>query len=124
MRRAWLVLVASGVLEAVWATSLGMSDGLTVLAPSIVFLASYLLSMWGLAVAMRSLPLSVSYAVWVAIGAVLTVAWAMTSGAEPVGVVRVLLLVGVIGCVVGLKALGSPRLHRAAPGQAGQSPRT
>src|SRR5690606_12364702 len=87
MRRAWLVLVASGVLEAVWATSLGMSDGLTVLAPSIVFLASYLLSMWGLAVAMRSLPLSVSYAVWVAIGAVLTVAWAMTSGAEPVGVV-------------------------------------
>jgi quaternary ammonium compound-resistance protein SugE len=36
---------------------------------------------------------------------VLTVAFAMTTGAEPVSVVKVLLLAGIVGCVVGLKLL-------------------
>ncbi len=33
----WLVLVLSGVLEAVWATALGRSEGFTRLLPSVVF---------------------------------------------------------------------------------------
>ncbi len=43
------------------------------------------------------------YAVWVAIGAATTVIWAMCTGAESVSIIRVLLLVGLIGCVIGLK---------------------
>jgi quaternary ammonium compound-resistance protein SugE len=61
--------------------------------------------MAGLAFAMRDLPVGTSYAVWVGIGAVLTVAYAMATGAESVSVVKVLLLAGIVGCVIGLKVL-------------------
>jgi quaternary ammonium compound-resistance protein SugE len=99
------VLVLSGVLEAVWATALGRSDGLTRPAPAAVFLVALLLSMAGLAYAMRELPVGTAYAVWVGIGAVLTVGVAMWTGEEPVSPLRLLLLLGIVGCVVGLKAL-------------------
>lgn len=100
---AWLVLVVSGVLEAVWATALGRSEGFSRLAPSIVFGIALALSMAGLAYAMRELPVGTSYAVWVGIGASLTVVYAMVTGTEPVSPVKVLLILGLIGCVVGLK---------------------
>ncbi len=99
----WLVLVVSGVLEAVWATALGRSAGFTRLVPTVVFAVSLLASMAGLAHAMRGLPVGTAYAVWVGIGAALTAGYAMWSGEEPASVVRVLLLVGIVGCVVGLK---------------------
>ena len=102
---SWLVLVLSGVLEAVWATALGRSEGFSRLAPSVVFVVALVLSMVGLAYAMRELPVGTAYAVWVGIGAVLTVVIAMVSGEEPVSVVRLLLLAGIVGCVVGLKVL-------------------
>ena len=102
---SWLVLVLSGVLEAVWATALGRSEGFSRLAPSVVFAVALVLSMVGLAYAMRELPVGTAYAVWVGIGAVLTVVVAMVSGEEPVSAVRLLLLAGIVGCVVGLKVL-------------------
>lgn len=100
---AWLVLVLSGVLEAVWAVALGRSDGFTRAVPTAVFLAAIAASMGGLAYAMRSLPIGTAYAVWVGIGAALTVAYGMVTGAEPASVVGVLLLCGLVGCVIGLK---------------------
>ena len=102
---AWLVLVVSGVLEAVWATALGKSDGFTRLVPSLVFGVALALSMVGLAVAMRSLPVGTSYAVWVGIGAVLTVAYAMQTGAESASLAKVVLMTGIVGCVIGLKVI-------------------
>lgn len=100
---SWFVLVLSGVLEAVWATALGRSEGFTRPAPSIVFGAALVLSMLGLAFAMRELPVGTAYAVWVGIGAGLTVAYAMVTGTEPVTVLRLLLIAGLVACVVGLK---------------------
>ncbi|NLE81434.1 MAG: QacE family quaternary ammonium compound efflux SMR transporter [Rhodococcus sp.] len=102
---AWLVLVVSGVLEAVWATALGKSEGFTKLAPSVTFGVALAFSMAGLAYAMRTLPTGTSYAVWVAIGASLTVAYAMVTGAESASLVKILLLIGLVGCVIGLKVL-------------------
>ena len=100
---AWLVLILSGVLEAVWAIALGRSEGFTRLLPSVVFLVGIVLSMSGLAYALRTLPVGSGYAVWVGVGAALTVAYGMASGAESVTAVKVVLLVGLVGCVVGLK---------------------
>ena len=70
-----------------------------------MFAVALVLSMVGLAYAMRELPVGTAYAVWVGIGAVLTVLIAMVSGEEPVSLVRLLLLAGIVGCVVGLKVL-------------------
>ena len=100
---AWLVLVASGVLEAVWATAMDRSDGFSRLIPSLIFAVSLLFSMAGLAFAMRSLPTGTSYAVWVGIGAALTVGYAMLTGEETASPVKVLLIAGVVGCIAGLK---------------------
>ena len=102
---AWLVLVASGILEAVWATALDRSDGFSRLLPSLIFAVSLLFSMAGLAFAMRSLPTGTSYAVWVGVGAVLTVGYAMLTGDETASPVKVLLIAGVVGCIAGLKVV-------------------
>jgi quaternary ammonium compound-resistance protein SugE len=100
---SWVVLVLSGVLEAVWATALGRTEGFTRLAPTAVFAVALVASMGGLAYAMRDLPVGTAYAVWVGIGAALTAGYAMATGTEPVSVLRVLLLAGIVGCVIGLK---------------------
>ena len=100
---SWFVLVLSGVLEAVWATALGKSEGFSRLAPSVVFATALLASMAGLAFAMRELPVGTAYAVWVGIGAVLTVVYAMSTGEEPLSALKVLFLVMIVAGVVGLK---------------------
>ncbi|WP_370324122.1 multidrug efflux SMR transporter [Euzebya sp.] len=99
----WIVLIASGVLEAVWAAALSRAEGFTRLAPSVVFLVALTASMGGLAYAMRGLPLATAYTVWVGTGAVLTTVYALATGQEALSAVRLLLLAGIVGCVVGLK---------------------
>ncbi|KTS04560.1 DMT family transporter [Microbacterium testaceum] len=103
---SWIVLIASGILEAVWATALGRSEGFTRLWPTVVFGVALVASMGGLAFAMREIPTGTAYAVWVGIGAALTVVFAMATGAEALSLVKVLLVLGLVGCVVGLKLVG------------------
>ncbi|MDN3494565.1 multidrug efflux SMR transporter [Planococcus sp. APC 4015] len=103
---SWIILILSGVLEAVWATALGKSEGFTKLWPSIVFGIALILSMGGLAWAMRDISVGTAYAVWVGIGAALTVGYAMITGEEAFSIVRMLLILGLVGCVVGLKLVG------------------
>lgn len=100
---AWLILIISGAFEAVWAVALSKSEGFSRLAPSLVFAVALVISMGGLAIAMRTLPAGTSYAVWVAIGAVLTIGYSMATGDETISPVKIALLLGLISCVVGLK---------------------
>ncbi|PVE95055.1 multidrug efflux SMR transporter [Microbacterium sp. TPD7012] len=102
---SWIVLIVSGVLEAVWATALGKSEGLTKLWPSIIFFVGLALSMVGLAFAMKDIATGTAYAVWVGIGASLTVIWAMLTGDTEISWLRILLLMGLVGCIVGLKLI-------------------
>lgn len=102
---AWVVLIVSGMLEAVWATALSESDGCRRWRPTLVFLVALAASMAGLAYAMTSLPTGTSYAVWVGIGASLTVLWGIAAGRERATVTRCLLLVLLVGSVVGLKVV-------------------
>lgn len=106
---AWIVLILSGLLEAVWATALGQSQGFTQPIPAVVFVVATALSTLGLGWAMRSIPTGTAYAVWTGIGAVLTVTWAIVTGAETASVLKVVFLAGIIACVVGLKLVdGKP----------------
>ena len=102
---SWITLILSGILEAVWATALGKSDGLSKLWPSVVFFGALALSMFGLAWAMKDIPTGTAYAVWVGIGASLTVIWAMVTGDTDISWARILLLLGLVGCIVGLKLI-------------------
>lgn len=100
---AWIVLIVSGVLEAIWATALGKSEGFSKLTPSIVFGVALVASMAGLAYAMRGLPTGTAYAVWVGIGATLTVVYAMATGEETASLVKIVCIMAIVGGVVGLK---------------------
>jgi quaternary ammonium compound-resistance protein SugE len=103
MSTSWLLLALSGVLEAVWATALGRSEGFSRLVPSLIFVVAAPLSLAGLMLAMKDLPTGTAYAVWVGVGATLTVAYSMAVGDEPFTIVRAALLAGIVGCVIGLK---------------------
>lgn len=104
---AWFVLVVSGLFEAVWATALSNSQGFTKLVPSVIFGIAVAISMGGLAWSMKTIPVGTGYAVWVGIGAVTTAAWAMASGAESASLLKVLFLLGIVGCVAGLHLVSS-----------------
>jgi quaternary ammonium compound-resistance protein SugE len=100
---AWIVLIISGMFEAVWATALGKSAGFTKLWPSVTFAVALTISMGGLAYALREIPTGTGYAVWVSVGASLTVVYAMATGAEAVSLIKIMLLLGLVACVIGLK---------------------
>lgn len=111
----WVVLLASAVLEAVWATAL--SQGAYVL-----FVVAATLSMAGLSFGMKKIPVGTAYAVWVGIGAALTVTWAMITGEEAVSAWKIVFLTGIIACVIGLKFLKSAVVRPPLVGGAGAVP--
>ncbi|MEU8569747.1 SMR family transporter [Streptomyces pathocidini] len=102
---AWAVLVLSGVLETVWAAALSASAGLSRPKPGALFGTALVLSMGGLAYAMRTIPVGTGYAVWVGIGALGTAAYGMAALGDPVTAGRVVCLVLIVAGVVGLKFL-------------------
>jgi len=104
----WLILVLSGLFEAVWATALGRITGFSRPWPIVAFLAGMTLSMAGLAYGMRTIPVGTAYAVWVGIGASATLFYAIAAGEERFSLVKVLLVLGILACVMGLKVVGEP----------------
>ncbi|MGE0217167.1 DMT family transporter [Mycolicibacterium sp.] len=99
---AWLVLLISGCLEAVWATALARANSWR---PMLVVAVAMPASLAGLAYAMTSVPAGTAYAVWVGVGATLTVLWAMLTRREAASVARMMLLGLLVGSVVGLEAV-------------------
>ncbi len=99
----WVVLVLSGLMESGWAIALDKSDGFSNVVPTIVFIVCIVLSMLGLGYASKTLPIGVAYAVWTGIGVVATATISMATGAESASIVKVLLLVGLVGCIAGLR---------------------
>jgi quaternary ammonium compound-resistance protein SugE len=65
----WLLLFAAGLLEVVWASMLKQTYGFTRLWPSVVTIAAMIASFWLLASAVKHIPISIAYPVWVGIGA-------------------------------------------------------
>ena len=67
---AWIYLGIAGLLEVLWATTMKQSEGFTRLWPTIFTAVAMAGSVWLLAIAMRTLPLGTTYAIWTGIGAV------------------------------------------------------
>ena len=97
------ILFVAGLFEIGWAIGLKVADGFTKPLPTVLTIVSMVASIVLLGLALKDLPVGTAYAVWVGIGAALTAGYAMWSGQEPVSVLRVLLLLGIVGCVIGLK---------------------
>jgi quaternary ammonium compound-resistance protein SugE len=100
---AWLLLIVGGLFEVGFTTCLRFVDGFRNLPWTLGFLASVTLSMGLLERAARDIPMGTAYAIWGGIGAAGTVLVGILWFGEPVTSVRILLLVALIACIVGLR---------------------
>lgn len=104
---AWFLLAVAGLLEVGWAIDLkyteGYTEGFTRPLPSVLTLAAMVASVLLLGVAMKSLPIGTSYAVWVGIGAVGTAILGMVLFQEPASAGRLVSLGLIVAGIVGLK---------------------
>lgn len=110
----WIFLTIAGLLEVVWATSMKQSQGFTKPGPSIVTIVAMIVSFVLLAVAMKSLPLSISYTVWVGIGAVGSVILGVAYFQERLNPWQILCVVLIGAGIVGLK-LSTPAKPASTP---------
>ena len=99
----WLWLIVGGLFEIGFTTSLRFVDGFRNVPWTIAFLVSVAISMALLELASRSIPMGTAYAVWGGIGAAGTVLVGICFFGESLGTIRLLLLLGLIGCIIGLK---------------------
>ena len=85
---AWVLLFVAGVFEVVWAYYMKQSTGFTRVWPSVITIATMIVSFVLLSVAMRTLPLGTAYTVWTGIGAVGTFAVGVAVLGEPADATR------------------------------------
>jgi len=100
---AWVLLLIAGLLEVGWAIGLKDTEGFTRLWPSVFTLAAMTGSVVLLALAMKTLPVGTSYAVWVGIGAVGTAILGIVLFGESASAGRLLSLALIVAGIVGLK---------------------
>ncbi|HYN60179.1 MAG TPA: quaternary ammonium compound efflux SMR transporter SugE [Rubrivivax sp.] len=103
----WLILVLAGLFEVGWAIGLKYTDGFTRLWPTVGTVLAMIISLGLLGIAMKSLPVGTSYAVWVGVGAVGTAILGIVLLGEPANAGRLVSLGLIVAGIVGLK-LASP----------------
>jgi quaternary ammonium compound-resistance protein SugE len=100
---SWIYLTIAGVLEVVWAIGLKYTEGFTRLVPSAVTIVAMIVSVWFLALALRTIPVGTGYAVWTGIGAVGTAILGIVLFAEPATAARIGCIALIVAGIAGLK---------------------
>jgi quaternary ammonium compound-resistance protein SugE len=100
---AWFYLFVAGGLEVVATTVFRYTDGLSRIVPTVSFFAIGIFSFYFLNRSLQGVPLGTAYAVWTGIGAAGTALLGVALYNEDAAPARVLLLVALIACIVGLK---------------------
>lgn len=107
MLNPWLSLGIAGLFEVVWAVGLKYTDGFSRLWPSLLTLGAMAVSLYFLALALRTIPLGTGYAVWTGIGAVGTAIFGMILFNESAAIVRLFCIALIIGGIAGLRLTAS-----------------
>ncbi|HKS55019.1 MAG TPA: quaternary ammonium compound efflux SMR transporter SugE [Steroidobacteraceae bacterium] len=100
---AWILLIVAGLCEIVWAIGLKYAEGFTRVWPSVITVVAMLVSIVLLGIAMKSLPVGTSYAVWVGVGAVGTAILGIVLLGESASAGRLASLALIVAGIVGLK---------------------
>ena len=103
----WLYLFAAIGLEVAGTVSLKLSDGLTRLWPSVILFACYAVAFALLALAVKTVNLSIAYAVWAGLGTALIAVIGVFAFGESLGWLKVACIALIIAGVIGLNLGGS-----------------
>lgn len=101
--KAWLCLLCAGLSEVIWAYTMKLSCGFTVLVPSIITVAVLAGGFFLLAKAVNVLGIGTSYAVFTGIGTVLNVGFGILVFGESKSVKKLLCVAAVVIGIVGLR---------------------
>jgi len=103
MTMPWIYLILAGLLEIVWAIGIKYTEGFSRPVPTIITVIAMAVSMYLLALSVRTLPVGTAYAIWVGIGAVGTAIMGMILFDEPAHWYRVVSLMCILIGIAGLK---------------------
>ncbi len=101
----WFYLFIAGALEITWAVTMKMSDGFTILIPSIITGIGYIASALFLSIALKQLPLGTAYAIWTGMGIVGTSVLGVFLFREKLTVPQVICVMLIVVGIAGLKIL-------------------
>lgn len=105
---AWVYLLMAGLLEIAWAVGLKYSQGFSRPAPTAFTVVCMIASFWLLALAMRTLPLGTSYAIWTGIGAVGALIVGIVAFGESMAPMRLASALLIVTGIIGLKISAGP----------------
>ena len=104
---AWFILIIAGLFETVWAVALKYSDGFTRLWPSVITAIAMIISLYLLALSLKSLQLGTAYTIWTGIGALGTVIYGILVFGESKDLLKLLFVMMILGGIVGLRAVSA-----------------
>jgi quaternary ammonium compound-resistance protein SugE len=100
---AWIYLFFAGIFEIGWAIGLKYTAGFTRLMPTLLTVASMIVSLGLLGLALKTLPVGTAYAIWTGIGTVGTALLGIWLLGEPATAARLACIALIVSGIVGLK---------------------
>ena len=108
---SWIILFIAGLFECAWAIGLKYTEGFSKPLPTVLTVAAMIASVWGLGLAMKTIPVGTAYAVWTGIGAVGVAILGMVLFDESRDMLRILCLLLIVAGIVGLKLVSGSAGH-------------
>ncbi|AWJ89538.1 QacE family quaternary ammonium compound efflux SMR transporter [Azospirillum baldaniorum] len=102
---SWVILFFAGLFEIGWAVGLKQTEGFTRPIPTALTVASMVISLALLGMALKSLPLGTAYAVWTGIGTVGTVILGILLYGESADILRLGCIALIVAGILGLKLI-------------------
>lgn len=101
----WLYLLLAGICEVVWIITLKLNNGFTKVVPSIVALVFILAGPLFVSLAMKTLGIGTSYAVWVGVNCILMLMLGIFYFNEPFSFTKIACVALIVAGAVGLKLI-------------------
>lgn len=102
---AWFILIIAGLFETVWAVAMKYSEGFSRLWPTVITAVAMIISLYLLAISLKTLPLGTAYTIWTGIGALGTVVYGIMVFGESKDLLKILFIIMILGGIVGLKVV-------------------
>jgi quaternary ammonium compound-resistance protein SugE len=102
---AWIILIIAGLFETVWAVALKYSEGFTRLWPTVITAVAMIISLYLLAISLKTLPLGTAYTIWTGIGALGTVIYGVMVFGESKDLLKLIFIMMILGGIVGLRVV-------------------